>query len=88
VISATLSAPTRTMSSSEAVVLGDLLACERDESFFTWAAMDQRLPCEHRSDINPAALLAVMVVSAPRVGGNGSPREHAIDVVHHSGQRK
>jgi hypothetical protein len=50
--------------------------------------MDQRLPCEHRSDINPAALLAVMVVSAPRVGGNGSPREHAIDVVHHIGQRK
>ena len=73
---------------AEAEVMGDLLAVERDEATLTWQAMDQRLPVEHRSDINPVALLAVQIVTAPRVAANGSSRDHAIDIVHHSEQHR
>ena len=40
----------------EAVVLGDLLAVERDEGALVWQALAQNLPVEHRNDINPVAL--------------------------------
>ena len=68
--------------------MGDLLAVERDEAALTWAAMDQRLPVEHRSDIYPVALLAVRIVTAPRTNGSGSSPEHAWDVVQPGGGRR
>ena len=72
----------------EAVVMGDLLAVERDEAALVWRAMDERLPVDHRADCAPQAILQCMVVQAPRVGMNGSSRDHAIDVVHNSEQSR
>ena len=72
----------------EAVVLGDLLAVERDEAALVWRAMSERLPVDHRADCAPQAILQCMVVTAPRLDVSGSSREHAIDVIHHSGQRR
>ena len=54
---------------AEAEVMGDLLDIERQEAALTWQAQAQGLPCEHRSDINPLALLAVRLVTAPRADG-------------------
>jgi hypothetical protein len=42
----------------EAEALGDLLAVEREESWFVWQAQSQGLPIEHRADISPLALPA------------------------------
>ena len=44
----------------------DLLAVERDESWFVWQAQSQGLPVEHRPDIAPLALLNVRLVTTPR----------------------
>jgi hypothetical protein len=46
--------------------MGDLLAVEHDESALVWQAQAQSLPCEHRGDISPVALLALRLVTAPR----------------------
>ena len=51
---------------AEAEVMGDLLAVEREESFFVWQAQAQGLPIEHRADISPLALLGVALVTTPR----------------------
>lgn len=59
----------------EAEVMGDLLAVERDEAELIWQAQAKGLPVEHRSDINPVALLGV--VTAPPVNGRGTSPEHA-----------
>lgn len=50
----------------EAELMGDLLAVEREESFFVWKAQSQNLPCEHRADISPLALLGLKLVTTPR----------------------
>ena len=66
----------------EAEVMGDLLAVERDESFFVWQARAQGLPCEHRSDISPLAILQCRLVTTPRaVPSFGSSPEHAFGLV-------
>jgi hypothetical protein len=52
---------------AEAETMGDLLAVERDESWFVWQAQSQGLPVEHRPDISPLALLGVRLVTTPRV---------------------
>jgi hypothetical protein len=62
---------------AEAEVMGDLLAVERDEAALTWQAQDQRLPVEHRSDINLVALLGCVIVTALRTNGGGSSPDHA-----------
>jgi hypothetical protein len=61
-----------------AEVEGDLLSVERDESFCVWQAQAQNLPCEHRADINPVALLSLRLIATPRatLGSSSSP-EHA-----------
>jgi len=41
----------------EAEALSDLLACERDESWCVWRAMDDNLPVQHRVDCDPCAIL-------------------------------
>ena len=75
-------------SQRQAEVLGDLLSTERDESFFIRRGQREGLPVEHRSDCSPEGILQVASIVAPRVTASGSSREHAIDVVHHSGQRR
>jgi hypothetical protein len=49
----------------EAVLLGDLLAVERDESFFVWMAMSQNMPVEFRADADPRAILQCRLVTPP-----------------------
>jgi hypothetical protein len=62
----------------EAEALSDLLACDRDESWLVWRAMDERLSVEHRADCAPAAILGVQLLTAPRVvEASGSSPEHA-----------
>jgi hypothetical protein len=62
-------------------VMGDLLAVERDEAAFVWRALSEGLPVEHRSDINPAALLGVRVVTAPRADASpGTSPGHSFDL--------
>jgi hypothetical protein len=51
---------------AEAEVQADLLAVERDEAALVWQAMAQSLPCEHRSDCSPVAILGVTLVTTPR----------------------
>ena len=68
--------------------LGDLLAVERDEAALVWRGQREGLPVEHRSDCSPEAILQVASIVAPRETASGSSREHAIDVVHHSGQQR
>jgi hypothetical protein len=66
----------------EAETLGDLLSCERDESWLVWRAQSEGMPCEHRSDINPVALLGIALVTAPHAtNGHAAPSsvEHAVD---------
>ena len=53
---------------AEAEVMGDLLDIERQEAALSWQAQAQGLPCEHRSDISPVALLAMRLVTPPRAG--------------------
>jgi hypothetical protein len=50
----------------EAVVMRDLLAVEREESWFVWKALSERLPVEHRADCSPLALLGAVLVTAAR----------------------
>jgi hypothetical protein len=54
---------------AEAEVQSDLLAVERDESWFVWQAQAQGLPIEHRSDCNPLAILQVRLVTTARATG-------------------
>jgi hypothetical protein len=63
----------------EAEVISDILANDRDESWLTWRAMDERLPVEFRADCSPAAILSVQVVTVPRAATlPGSSVEHAM----------
>ena len=51
---------------AEAEVQGDLLAVEREESFFVWQAQAQNLPVEHRFDCDPRAILQIELLVTPR----------------------
>ncbi len=51
---------------AEAETKGDLLAVERDESWFVWSAMEQNLPVQHRADCSQLAILQCQLVTAPR----------------------
>lgn len=65
----------------EAELMSDLLAVERDESWFVWRGMDERQPVFHRSDINPLALLSLKLVTAHPTNGGGTSPGHAYDIV-------
>jgi hypothetical protein len=66
-----------------------LVSVERDESALVWRAMDERLPVEHRADINPVALLGVRLVTAPRMNPSpGSSPQHAYDIAHGGRRRR
>ena len=58
----------------EAVVLGDLLVVERDEAALVWRGIGEGLSVDHRADCAPEAILQVVSVVAPRIGGNGHLR--------------
>jgi hypothetical protein len=65
-----------------AETMGDLLAVEREESFWVWQTQAQGLPVEHRSDINPLALLGVRLITPPGASnGHASSPEHAFGLV-------
>jgi hypothetical protein len=66
---------------AEAEVMGDLLAVERDECALVWQAQAQGLPCEHRADVSPVALLGLRLVTAPRAGMPATSPGHAWDIV-------
>ena len=51
---------------AEAEVMGDLLAVEREEAAFVFAAWGNGLACEHRSDCSPLALLGLRLVTTQR----------------------
>jgi hypothetical protein len=51
---------------AEAEVIGDLLAVEFQESCFVWQAQSEGLPCEHRADCSPCAILGLRLVTTPR----------------------
>ena len=55
----------------ESEVLDDLLSVEHAECELVWLAQSQNLPCEHRPDVDPRALLSVRCVVAPPVNPNG-----------------
>jgi hypothetical protein len=50
----------------ESEVQGDLLDIERQEATLTWSAMEQGLPVEFRSDLDPRAILKIQLISTPR----------------------
>ena len=56
----------------EAEVRGELLDIERQEAELVFSAQSQGLPCEHRSDINPVALLGLRLVTTSRTVAPGT----------------
>ena len=70
---------------AEAEVQSDLLAVERDESALVFKAWADGLPCEHRSDCSPLALLGLRLVTAPRAAPPPTSPEHGYNIV--SGRR-
>ena len=66
---------------AEAEVLGDLLDIERQEANLVWRAQGEGLPCEHRADCSPLAILQVQLVTVPRADAAGTSRTHAYDIV-------
>jgi hypothetical protein len=68
---------------AEAETMADLLAVERDESWFVWQAQSQGLPIEHRADISPLALLGVRLVTTPRADGllPSSPERAGFNII-------
>jgi hypothetical protein len=62
----------------EAETMGDLLDIERQEAALVWRGQSEGLPCEHRADCNPLALLGLRLITTPREAGlPGSSPEHA-----------
>ena len=64
----------------EAVLFGDLLSVERDEAMLTWQAQAQNLPCEHRSDCSPLALLGLRLVATSKRPAPATSGAHAFDL--------
>lgn len=60
----------------EAQIIADVLANERLEAVLCWTAMDQAMPCEHRSDINPLALLGIDEIAHDPVHRTQSSHQH------------
>jgi hypothetical protein len=61
-----------------AELMRDILSIEREESALVWRAQAQGLPCEHRKDISPLALLGLRLVTKPdQPRPSGSSIQHA-----------
>jgi hypothetical protein len=65
----------------EAETMSDLLAVERDEAALVWQAQAQNLPCEHRAEILPPALLGLQLITAPRAAPPPTSPEHGYNIV-------
>jgi hypothetical protein len=77
---AALSVEARQVAASEAEA--DLLQVERDECFFVWRAIDERLPAEHRADVDQRALLSITLVTVPRATeAPGTSPEHGYNLI-------
>jgi hypothetical protein len=61
-------------------IMNDILATERAESALVWTAQSQNLPCEHRSDINPIALLSLRLETVTNGHDATSSPLHAYDI--------
>jgi hypothetical protein len=59
----------------------DLLDVERTEAAFVFQAQAQGLPCEHRGDISPVALLALRLVTVPREAPPPTSPEHGYNII-------
>lgn len=67
---------------AEAEVQGDLLDIERQEAALVFAAWEQGLVCEHRSDCSPLAILQVRLITVPRApNGPSSPSQAGYDLI-------
>jgi hypothetical protein len=67
---------------AEAEVMGDLLDIERQETALVFAAQAQGLQIEHRADINPVALLGLVLVTASRAtNGHSSPEREGFNLI-------
>jgi hypothetical protein len=66
----------------------DLLDIERQEAAVVFAAWEQGLVCEHRSDCSPLAILQVRLITTPRAIPTPSSSEHAFDIVQPGGGRR
>lgn len=82
---AALSHTDRELRTSE--IMADLAAVELDEGALVWAAMEQKLPVEFRSDINPVAVLQVALVTVPRAIDGPTTSPFAYDIVGGGGRR-
>lgn len=66
----------------EAEIMVDLLQAERTDAALTWRAMGERLPVDHRADVNPLALLSLSLRTAtPDDASPGSSLDHALSFV-------
>lgn len=66
---------------AEAEVQGDLLDVERTEAALVFAAWEQGLACDARSDISPLALLQVQLITAPRAPSGPSSPGHSYNLI-------
>jgi hypothetical protein len=64
-----------------AEAMNDLIDIEKQEAELVFRGQSEGLPCEHRADINPVALLGLRLVTAPRAAPSGTSPGHAWDIV-------
>ncbi len=70
----------------EAVLMGDLLDIERQEASLVWRGQSEGLPCEHRADCSPQAVLQVRLVTVPRAIDGPSTSPLTFDIVRPGGR--
>ncbi len=74
-----LSAEARALAAAK--IQTELLEVERQESAAVWTAQQQNLPCEHRADCAPTAILGLALRTVPVSGRRGTSLEHAMDLI-------
>lgn len=62
------------------VITRDMQAVEYEEAALVWEAQDAGLPCDHRADISPAALLGVAIGESRPAPVPGTSPHHVIEV--------
>jgi hypothetical protein len=65
----------------EAELMGDLRAAEYEEAALVWRGQSEGLPCEHRADCDPCAILQIrMITTAATNGQEPSSWMHAWNI--------
>jgi hypothetical protein len=65
----------------------DLLAVEMEESALTWSAQEQNLPINFRSDLDPRAILLVIMSTLAKPNGQETTTPFVFDVLYPGGGR-